>query len=115
VKVPVWDALAGLAGPHPLPPLFSVVRSWGGGRGGELLMGHVLPGNSELGGYSDDLNGRTKVAFHSGVSTWRLKWADQSGVSFWRLKMATQMGGPKWRFILGEPIWQVLLAGFDKR
>ncbi len=43
-EVPVQDALAGLAGPHPLPPLLRW-SWWGGG----TLAGRVLSGNSELG------------------------------------------------------------------
>ena len=50
IKVPVWDALAGLAGPHPLPLSSPLHGDGAGGRGGELLMGRVLPGNSERGG-----------------------------------------------------------------
>jgi hypothetical protein len=48
VKVPVQDALAGFAGPHPLPPLLRYTEPvWGGGVG--LLVGRVLSGNSEQG------------------------------------------------------------------
>jgi hypothetical protein len=34
VKVPVQDALAGLAGPHPLPPLLRYAELVWGGEGG---------------------------------------------------------------------------------
>ena len=41
VKVPVQDALAGLAGPHPLPPLLRYVEpGWGEG-GGASGPGHA--------------------------------------------------------------------------
>ena len=49
VKVPVQDALAGLAGPHPLPPLLRYAELVWGGEGGGVLAGWVLPGNSERG------------------------------------------------------------------
>ncbi len=79
IKVPVWDALAGPAGPHPLP-LSSPLHGDGavGRGGGGLLMGHVLPGNSERG-------------LH-----WRVYLAGINGDSIRRTIVATLFGGPKW-------------------
>ncbi len=83
IKVPVWDGLAGQAGPHPLPPLLHHTElGWGGG-GGEPLMGRVLPGNFERGGL-----------------LWRIYLAGKNCDSIWRTKVATLFGGPKWR-----PFW----------
>ncbi len=97
VKVPDWDALTGLAGPHPIHP-FLRCTELGRGEGGGAANGPC-----------------PAWEFWTGGLLWQLKWTEQSGVSFWCLDMATQMGGPKWRFIVGEPIRHVLLAGFEKR
>jgi hypothetical protein len=72
------------------------------GEGGELLKGHVLPGNSKRGVH------------------WRAYLAGKSGVSFWRTKVAGPRGrvnlaGPEGRVNLvdqsGGSNWQVHLAG----
>jgi hypothetical protein len=74
--------------PTPSPSLLRCTETgWGGG--GELLMGRVLPGNSERGGVT--------LAGLFGWQKWRLNWADQSGDSFWWTKVVTLSGGPKWR------------------
>jgi hypothetical protein len=76
--------------PTPSPSLLRCTETGrGGGGGGELLMGRVLPGNSERGGVT--------LAGLFGWHKWRLNWADQSGDSFWWTKVVTLSGGPKWR------------------
>ncbi len=89
--------------PTPSPSLLRCTETGrGGGGGGELLMGRVLPGNSERGG----LHWRVYLAGINGDSIGRPKWrlflVDQSGDSFWRTKMAG---------LLGSAIWGLWRAG----
>jgi hypothetical protein len=109
IKVSVGGALAGLAGPHPLP-LSSPLH-----REGELLMGHVLPGNCERGG---GLHWRVYLAGINGDSIGRTKVATRFGGPKWQLFLADQNGGPFGQFNLGTPeggsIWLVYSAGFVK-
>ena len=74
------------------------------GEGGELLKGHVLPGNCERGG-----------GLH-----WRVYLAGINGDSIGRTKVATLFGGPKWRLfladqnvagLLGSSMWGLWRAG----
>ncbi len=88
VKVPVQDALAVLAGPHPLSPL---LRYWEPVLG--LRAGRVPPGNSEQG------RGVTLASLF-GRQEWRLIWADGNGNFFrgakWQINLATSEGGSIW-------------------
>lgn len=104
IKVPVWDALAGLAGPHPLP-LSSPLH-----RDGELLMGHVLPGNCERGG---GLHWRVYLAGINGDSIGRTKVATLFGGPKWRLFLADQNGGPFGQFNLGPEGGSILASLFS--
>ncbi len=70
--------------------------------GGELLMGRVLPGNSERGGLhwqlylagiNGDSTGRTRVATLFGGPKWRLFWAGQFGDSEGRVNLASLFSG----------------------
>jgi hypothetical protein len=112
VKVPVWDALAGLTGPHPLPLFSPSHRAGAGGEGGELLhvMGRVLPGHSGRGVNLADL---------FGWQEWHLISAGQSGDSFRRTKMAGLLGGSIWRHCragqFGKSIQRVFLKRKRKR
>ncbi len=106
VKVPVWDALAGLASSPPPPPSPPLRGAGMGGRGG--IAGRVLPGNSERGrGVTlASLFSRLKLclilAEENRVFIPRNKMASQFGISFWRFHSAD--------FIRGS-IWQIYSAG----
>jgi hypothetical protein len=72
VKVPVWDALAGLAGPHPLLAFHSGVLIW-------------RPRWEDQGGVPF---WRPNMAFQMGGPKWRFILASQYGVSIGRTKVA---------------------------
>jgi hypothetical protein len=91
VKVPVQDALAGLAGPHPLPPLLRYAELVRGGGGGAAASG---PSPAWF---------LVSLASLFGRQEWRLIWADQMGNLFRRVKK----GGPFGRVNLAS-----LFSGF---
>ncbi len=106
VKVPAWDALAGLAGSPPPPPS-SPLRSWRGGGGG--LTGRALSGNPEWG-----RGVALATSLFSGLRC-RLNLAEENCVLIPRSKMASGFGNLFWHFNLAVSfrgsIWQVYLAG----
>jgi hypothetical protein len=108
VKVPVQDALAGLAGHHPLPPLLRYAELVWGERGGGVLASLVLPGNSERG------RGVTLASLFGRLG-WHLIWADENRDFFPRDKRAGQFGDSRGQVNLASSfsglIWQVHSAG----
>jgi hypothetical protein len=106
VKVPAWDALAGLAGSPPPPPS-SPLHGAGVGGGG-VLAGQVLSRNSEWG------RGVALASLFSGLR-WRLNLAGENRVLIPRSKMASGFSNLFWRFNLAVSfrgsIWQVYSAG----
>ncbi len=105
VKLPAWDALAGLAGsppPSPSPPLRRASVGGGG------LGGRVLSGNSEWG------RGVALASLFCGLG-WRLNLADENRVLIPRSKRASQFGISFWRFnsagSFRGSIWQIYSSG----